>query len=170
MKVNKISGNFHVAPGQSYKSNNQHVHDLDIFKFASNFNMSHTIHYLGFGSKFPGVVNPLDETTKIWTHEGAPMYQYFIKIVPTVYQYRSGKILDTNQYSATDYERHLHAGANHAIPGVFFNFDFSPIRVTYREGSHTFAHFLTNVCAIVGGVFTIASMIDSIIFYWFKIK
>ena len=38
------------------------------------------------------------------------------------------------------------------------------MRVIYRQSSLTVLQFLTSVCAIVGGVFTVASLIDGFIY------
>ena len=46
------------------------------------------------------------------------------------------------------------------LPGVFFNYELSPIRVRIEEKRRPFLHFLTRVCAIVGGVFTIMGVVD----------
>jgi endoplasmic reticulum-Golgi intermediate compartment protein 1 len=40
----------------------------------------------------------------------------------------------------------------------------SPITVEYREHRQPLYHFITTVCAVVGGTFTVAGIIDSIIF------
>ncbi len=48
--------------------------------------------------------------------------------------------------------------------GVFFMYDLSPIMVKFTEKQRSFAHFLTSVCAIVGGVFTVAGIIDSLVY------
>lgn len=47
--------------------------------------------------------------------------------------------------------------------GVFFNFDISPMLVIQKEERKSFTSFLTGVCAIVGGIFTVASIIDGAI-------
>lgn len=51
--VNKVRGNFHIAPGQSFQQANMHVHDLKEYTEGASdghaFDMSHTIHYLKFG-------------------------------------------------------------------------------------------------------------------------
>lgn len=47
--------------------------------------------------------------------------------------------------------------------GVFFNFDISPMLVIQKEERKSFTSFLTGVCAIVGGIFTVASLIDGAI-------
>lgn len=40
-----------------------------------------------------------------------------------------------------------------------------PLQVQYREEYKSFTHFLTSVCAIVGGVFTVSGLIDSFIYH-----
>ena len=47
------------------------------------------------------------------------------------------------------------------LPGVFFNYDISPMMVIYSEVRKPFTSFLTGVCAIVGGIFTVAGMVDT---------
>lgn len=37
--------------------------------------------------------------------------------------------------------------------------------VQLTEYKHSFAHFVTNVCAIVGGVFTVAGMLDGMLYH-----
>lgn len=49
-----------------------------------------------------------------------------------------------------------------SIP-VFFNYEISPLMVIHRETRQSFAHFLTSTCAIVGGILTMAGLIDSFV-------
>jgi hypothetical protein len=44
------------------------------------------------------------------------MYQYFIKVVPTQYNYLNGTLLETNQFSVTQHERVISAGMQ-GLPG-----------------------------------------------------
>lgn len=83
------------------------------------------------------------------------MYQYYIQVVPTDYNYRNGKKLVTNQFSVTDHMRKLDSRQGRGLPGVFFFYDVSPIRVRIVESRRSFTSFLTSVCAIIGGVFTV---------------
>ena len=46
---------------------------------------------------------------------------------------------------------------------MFFNYEISPLMVIHREERQSFAHFLTSTCAIVGGILTMASLIDSFV-------
>eukprot|EP01120_Amphizonella_sp_Union-15-10_P011390 TRINITY_DN480_c0_g1_i1.p1 TRINITY_DN480_c0_g1~~TRINITY_DN480_c0_g1_i1.p1 ORF type:complete len:386 (-),score=71.43 TRINITY_DN480_c0_g1_i1:13-1170(-) len=162
--VNKVAGNFHFAPGKSFQQNHMHVHDLGVFK-SGGFNMSHTINKLSFGIEFPGLVNPLDGVSKSWNAEGSPMYQYFIKIVPTIYRSMSSSVISTNQFSVTEYVKKLDQDDGHGLPGVFMVYDLSPIMVRFTETQKSFAHFLTGICAIIGGVFSVAGIIDSFVYH-----
>jgi len=141
---------------------------LEIFKLTSAFNLSHTINRLSFGTDFPGIINPLDNAVKIWSKDGSSEYQYYVKVVPTVYEDLNRNILNTNQYSVTEYERQVVTDNNQGVPGIFFNYDISPIRVIFKETKKSFAHFVTGVCAIIGGIFTVAGIIDTLIYHSLK--
>merc|ERR1712108_132591 len=93
------------------------------------------------------------------------MYQYFIKVVPTVYTDLSGHTIQSNQFSVTEHLRYSEVGNLQFLPGVFFYYDLSPIKVTFTEEHISFLHFLTNMCAIVGGVFTVSGILDSFVFH-----
>jgi len=160
--VNKVAGNFHFAPGKSFQSHSMHVHDLQPFPLTT-FNISHNIHRISFGKEFPGIINPLDGITNV-IREGSGMYQYFVKIVPTIYESLGGEIINTNQFSVTEHFRKIDDPSKGGLPGVFFMYDLSPIMVKFSERTKSFAHFLTSLCAIIGGVFTVAGIIDSLIY------
>ncbi|KAI3978513.1 hypothetical protein MKX01_015688 [Papaver californicum] len=163
LEVNKVAGNFHFAPGKSFHHSNVHVQDLLAFQ-KDSFNISHKINKLSFGEYFPGAVYPLDGVQ--WMQEMPNgMYQYFIKVVPTVYTDISGHTIQSNQFSVTEHFRGAEFGQSRSVPGVFFFYDLSPIKVTFTEGHVSFLHFLTNVCAIVGGVFTVSGIVDSFIYH-----
>jgi len=175
--VNKVAGNFHFAPGKSFQQQHMHVHDLQPFK-QGLFNVSHNINRLSFGQDFPGIVNPLDGVIKDNQYSSG-MYQYFVKVVPTIYENLDGVKVFTNQFSVTENFRPIetlidektpqqpaHGSSDHegGLPGVFVMYDLSPIMVKFTERSRSFTHFLTGVCAIVGGIFTVAGLIDSLIY------
>jgi endoplasmic reticulum-Golgi intermediate compartment protein 3 len=167
--VSKAAGNFHFAPGKSFQQHHMHVHDLQPLS-SDSYNLTHTINQLSFGHNYPGLVNPLDGVSKRTDDAYASMFQYFVKVVPTVYQSADGQLIKTNQFSVTEHYRPIdksggeHGGAGHGLPGVFFMYDLSPIMVHVTEHSKSFGHFLTSVCAIVGGVFTVAGIIDSFVY------
>ncbi|RVX69956.1 hypothetical protein B0A52_05791 [Exophiala mesophila] len=213
IRVNKVVGNFHIAPGRSFSNGNMHVHDLNNYfesPVEGGHTFTHEIHSLRFGPQLDGEgaqkwsdhhhADPLDANLQE-TDEVAFTYMYFIKVVSTSYlplgwdEDRSLKkhssladliplgmqgkgagsqgSIETHQYSVTSHKRSL-AGGNDAaeghkerlhahggIPGVFFSYDISPMKVINREvRPKTFASFLTGVCAVIGGTLTVAAAID----------
>lgn len=164
LEVNKVAGNFHFAPGKSFQQSHVHVHDLQAFG-GQKFNISHHINHLSFGNDYPGIVNPLDGM-----HEPAEqlqmMYKYFVKIVPTTYTSINRETLYTNQFSVTKHAQSAGGRLGEGgLPGVFFIYELSPMMVKYTEKQRSFMHFLTGVCAIVGGIFTVAGLIDAMIYH-----
>ncbi len=106
-------------------------------------------------------------------------------MVPTTYEFAGGLALDSCQYSVTDQFKSAHdPSKGFVLPGVFFIYDISPIKVKFTEKTTSFTcaaappaaaraassrppltrlgpggggrYFLTSLCAIVGGVFTVA--------------
>ncbi|KAK3087487.1 hypothetical protein FSP39_006571 [Pinctada imbricata] len=153
LEVNKVQGNFHFAPGKSFQQHHIHVHDLQAFG-GQKFNISHSIHHLSFGTDYPGIVNPLDNTLQSAEHDSM-MFSYYIKVVPTTYVKVDGKTLYTNQYSVTKHSKVVGGSTGETgLPGAFFIYELSPMMVKYTEKRRSFMHFLTGVCAIIGGVFT----------------
>jgi hypothetical protein len=43
-------------------------------------------------------------------------------------------------------------------------FAFTIVQVRITDTSSSFMHFVTNVCAIVGGVFTVSGIVDTFIY------
>lgn len=213
IRVNKVVGNFHIAPGRSFSNGNMHVHDLENFlssPIEGGHTFTHHIHSLRFGPQLEDAKaskwsdhhhsNPLDGHKEA-TDQTAYNYMYFIKVVSTSYlplgweekQSRqhhsylsdlvplgmhgksSGDVgsIETHQYSVTSHKRSLSGGTDAAeghkerlhayggIPGVFFSYDISPMKVINREARpKTFTSFLTGICAVIGGTLTVAAAID----------
>ncbi|KAG9238344.1 endoplasmic reticulum-golgi intermediate compartment protein-like protein 3 [Amylocarpus encephaloides] len=214
LRVNKVIGNFHIAPGRSFSNGNMHVHDLNNYfetPVTGGHQFSHQIHHLRFGPQLPEELtkklgkktnlwtnhhlNPLDDTEQI-TAEPAYNFMYFVKVVSTsylplgwekqtssdaandyvgigAYGHQNDGSVETHQYSVTSHRRSLNGGddaaeghkekihARGGIPGVFFSYDISPMKVINREErSKTLNGFLTGLCAIIGGTLTVAAAVD----------
>ncbi|KAG0171221.1 Endoplasmic reticulum-Golgi intermediate compartment protein 3 [Apophysomyces sp. BC1034] len=170
--VNKVKGNFHIAPGSAFQSSTMHIHDLQSFLAGAPdghaFDLSHSIHSLKFGpdtddtNDVVALTNPLGGTVKT-TDQVRTMYQYFLKIVSTELQPLNGPSTFTNQYSITQNERVLDDHAT-GLPGVFFLMDISPMLIIYRESRPSLTSFITGVFAIVGGIFTVAGLVDRVMY------
>ena len=97
LRVNKVVGNFHIAPGRSFTNGHVHVHDLaNYYKTPVPHTMEHIIHQLRFGPQLPDEIsnrwkwtdhhhtNPLDGTEQKTT-DPKFNFMYFIKVVSTSY-------------------------------------------------------------------------------------
>jgi len=159
--VNKVSGNVHVALGHSVIRDGKHVHEFNVADVSDGFNTSHEIHSITFGDYVPGVLSPLDGTTKI-VKQGAFMFHYYIKLVPTVFTNRWGDEAYTNQYSVTDSAHNvmMRNGDLTGLPGVFIVYDFSPFLMRKTEKVKPWSYIFTSICAIIGGIFSIASLVE----------
>jgi hypothetical protein len=96
MEVARVTGTLHIAPLQK-KAAAQLQRQVDAGKgaagkdgkdaaFVSAFNVTHQIKRLSFGKDYPGQTNPLDG---VWQHSpsGAAVARYFLKVVPTTYEF-----------------------------------------------------------------------------------
>ena len=64
IRVSKVKGSFHFAPGASFEIQGIHAHDLSEYqKHKGTWDFSHIIHSLSFGES-PTFSNPLDGTVK----------------------------------------------------------------------------------------------------------
>jgi hypothetical protein len=171
MTVNKVSGNIHIAIGQSKKQRTSHIHSFTAEDLRV-FNCSHTINSLTFGKEYPGMVDPLMGSTAI-VNDNQALVQYFISVVPTVYKSLNGDELYTNQYSVN--KKHhdldlLHSKHDHShtdsgkLPGVFFIYDLSPFLVEVVQTKIGVGRLFVSLCAITGGVFTITGIVNSCLF------
>nr|ODO02415.1 COPII-coated vesicle component Erv46 [Cryptococcus depauperatus CBS 7855] len=155
-------------------------HIIHKFRFGGDLTEKEEIKTLPLEQKWRdklGLKDPLQDI-KAHTEESNYMFQYFIKVVSTNFVSLNGEEISSHQYSVTQYERDLRMGnspskdahghmTSHGtlgIPGVFINYEISPMKVIHTELRQSFAHFLTSTCAIVGGVLTVASLVDSFIF------
>lgn len=151
--VNKVPGNFHIA---THSSKNK----------PAGYNFNHEIHDLYFGEdindldlKVPGNRTSLaGKKTDNSDHQLS--YDYTLKIVPTVYTDITKKTKFGYQYTATSKAFRNTRG----MPAIWVRYEITPITVKYTEKKKPLYHFLTTICAIIGGTFTVAGMIDSMIF------
>merc|ERR1712039_742554 len=156
-----VSGNVHVALGRSTIRDGKHVHEINMMDVSDGFNTSHEIHEITFGDHLPGLISPLDGTRKIVKH-GAFMFHYYVRLVPTMFTSRDGQDLYSNQYTAAGSARNVmvRKGELSGLPGVFFVYDFSPFLMHKTERVKPWSYIFTSICAIIGGVFSIARLVE----------
>jgi len=174
MVLQRASGHFHIAPHKvmhqgAMQAGLLTLRDLLSFTF-DQFNITHTVNSLTFGEPFPGVTYPLDgQTRKLQDTHG--MHQYYIKVVPTTYTKLGGKhVIESNQYSVTEHSRHLSPTSDRGLPGVYFYYEISPVQAAFEERRTTrsLARFVTSVCAIVGGLYTVMGLVEKLVASYLK--
>ncbi|KHN36716.1 Protein disulfide-isomerase 5-4 [Glycine soja] len=160
------------VPGNLIFSARSNAHSFD----ASQMNMSHVINHLSFGRKvslrvmsdvkrlIPYVGSSHDRLNGrsfINTHDlGANVtMEHYLQIVKTeVITRKDYKLVEEYEYTA-----HSSVAQSLHIPVAKFHLELSPMQVLITENQKSFSHFITNVCAIVGGIFTVAGIMDAIL-------
>ncbi|XP_078157159.1 protein disulfide isomerase-like 5-4 [Carex rostrata] len=167
--VKKVPGNLVI----SARSNS---HSFD----SSTMNMSHYVSQLSFGRRLSAEmlyqIKRLAPLTgdghdrlagkSYITHDGESnaviTIEHYLQLVKTEVvtkrASRERKLLEEYEYTA-------HSSLVHSthIPVAKFHFEPSPMQVLVTEVPKSFSHFITNLCAIIGGVFTVAGILDSIL-------
>ncbi|KAH6786418.1 PDI-like 5-4 [Perilla frutescens var. hirtella] len=165
VRVKKVPGNLIISARSA-------SHSFD----ASQMNMSHVIYQFSFGKKItPRVMsdmkrllpdlggshdrlnglsyisNPSDSNANV-------TIEHYLQVVKIEVMTGSHKLVEEYEYTA-------HNSLVHSleIPVAKFHYEPSPMQVLITENSQSFSHFITNVCAIIGGVFTVAGILDSIL-------
>ncbi|CAM9888677.1 unnamed protein product [Choristocarpus tenellus] len=153
-------------------------HEMRRGKFAKQgANVSHVVHELGFGPEQAGrgwlqgwgqgqEQDPLRGTVQV-SELGPGQMIYNLKVVPTSLQPLHGHEVDTYTYSvgfaSLSEAAALSQEASLQWLGVLIAYDFSPVMVKYTETRRSLLEFLTSVCAIIGGVFTVSGMLVQIL-------
>ncbi|KAI3702962.1 hypothetical protein L6452_28716 [Arctium lappa] len=163
--VKKVPGNLIISASSG-------SHSFD----ASQINMSHVISTFSFGSEITSMMmndmkrlvpylgggrNRLDGkeyTTKPESHANVTI-EHYLQVVKTEVLGLSNQLIEDYEYTA-----HTSLIQAHSIPVAKFHLEFSPLQVLITENPKSFSHFITNLCAIIGGVFTVAGILDSILY------
>ncbi|KAG6392073.1 hypothetical protein SASPL_146281 [Salvia splendens] len=165
VRVKKVPGNLIIS-----------AHSVSHSFEASQMNMSHVISQFSFGKKitprvmsdfkrllphFGGshdrlnglsyITNPSDSNANV-------TIEHYLQLVKIEVMTKSYRLVEEYEYTA-------HSSLIHSpqVPVAKFHFEPSPMQVLITENTKSFSHFITNVCAIIGGVFTVAGILDSVL-------
>ncbi|XP_071730210.1 protein disulfide isomerase-like 5-4 [Rutidosis leptorrhynchoides] len=160
------------VPGNLIISATSRSHSFD----ASLLNMSHVISFFSFGSSVTPMM--MSDIKRLGPYLGAGhnrlngqaymtrledranvTIEHYLQVVKTEVKGLSYQMIENYEYTA-------HTSMIHAqnIPAAKFHLEFSPMQVLITENRKPFSHFITNLCAIIGGVFTVAGILDSILY------
>jgi len=160
LNVSRVPGNFHVEARSS-------EHDLS----PTMANLSHVVHHLQFGetldsallSKLPTkhqfLMRPL-KGRKFIAEKLHSAPQHYIKVVTTLYEFPRES--DIKAYQLATQNRNADYPEDE-IPEAKFSYDLSPISVIVSQRGKPFYSFLTSLFAIIGGTFTVISLLDGVV-------
>ena len=88
-----------------------------------------------------------------------------MEVVPTTYEDINQSKFYVNQFTSNGNEV-----VTNMLPAVYFRFNFSlsrfdlsPITVRYWQYKENIFHLLIQICAIIGGIFTVTGIIDALV-------
>ncbi|KAJ7948470.1 protein disulfide-isomerase 5-4-like [Quillaja saponaria] len=165
VRVKKVPGNLIISAQSG-------THSFDV----SQMNMSHVISHLSFGKRIS--YKAMNDAKRLIPYIGGShdrlngrsfinhrdvgsnvTIEHYLQIVKTeVITRRAYKLVEEYEYTA-----HSSLAQSLYIPVTKFHFELSPMQVLITENQKSFSHFITNVCAIIGGVFTVAGIMDSLL-------
>lgn len=94
------------------------------------------------------------------------------QVVPTKYRSLNSDQpeIQSNQYSVTEHMSHLAPGSGRGLPGIYFHYEVSPIHAVFEEKRGGTLRFLTSICAILGGMYSVMGLVDGIVGFLIKIR
>ncbi|CAL9041429.1 unnamed protein product [Musa banksii] len=169
VRVKKVPGNLVISAHSG-------AHSFD----PSQINVSHVVSQFSFGKKLS--LRMLSELKRLTPYLGGShdrlmghsyitnrdhvnanvTIEHYLQVVKSeVVSRRSSqelKLLEEYEYTA-----HSSLVDSLHIPVAKFHYEPSPMQVLVTEVPKPLSHFVTNICAIIGGVFTVAGILDSIL-------
>lgn len=166
--VKKVPGTLHFvakAPGHSFDH--------------SAMNLSHSVGYFYFGNKpSPRRRKALEKyhplgLTENWSDKLASTdfyspnqlatFEHHMQVVLTSIEPRhhnSEARFDAYEYTV---HSHMYNPEFEQTPSAKFSYDMSPVQIVVTEKPKALYHFITTLCAIIGGVFTVAGILDGVV-------
>jgi len=165
-----VSGLLHVqrAPGMLKI---QAMSDSHEFNWET-MDVSHVINHLSFGpflsehawqvlpAHIAASVGALDDKVFSSDQHIPTTHEHFVKVVRHEVTPPSGAKDPVVSYGYVAHSNNIQKAGE--VPTIRLNYDILPIVVNYAEKRQAFYHFITQLCAIVGGVFTVAGIVASL--------
>mmetsp|Transcript_56784 Transcript_56784/g.133047 ORF Transcript_56784/g.133047 Transcript_56784/m.133047 type:complete len:475 (-) Transcript_56784:90-1514(-) len=166
-----ISGLLHVqrAPGMLKIQAVSGSHDFN----WETMDVSHMVNHLSFGPflseqawmvlppHIAASVGALDDRSFTSDQHVPTTHEHYVKVVRhEVSPPSSWKVDPVTSYGYVVHSNNIQKEGE--VPTLRLNYDILPIVVNYAEKRQAFYHFITQLCAIVGGVFTVAGIVASL--------
>ena len=181
LQIEKVQGNVHI----SFHSVRMIMNVLlnrypDMFE---KLTLSHKLGYLKFGDTtntakilskygYNEHTSFYKEDMPDYKYSKKPNFDYFIKIIPFLFKEENGYQKDdimAYQYSLSSQDRNINNNDEDLnLPVITLSYDFSFLTMQIILEKKSFLHFLTHICAIVGGVYFIFTILSRILISCFE--
>jgi hypothetical protein len=156
--IPSVPGSFHIGFGKNHEVSasgpQQHQH---MFLTIERTNLSHRIGHIWFGDN---IRTPLNRSEMIIQKDNVYMLLYSLQLVP--YTYPNGK--HGFEVLADFTKVNMERMRTKAIPGIVFEWDFSPLQLTTKTETTPTIHLVSHVLGIFGTFFVFVRWIDRISF------
>eukprot|EP01039_Chlorochromonas_danica_P007538 gene7538-8336_t len=176
LMVNRVPGNFHLEMRSKHHNINPTV-----------ANLSHIVHHLSFGpvltttatrrlSQLPTKYFDVAHTHRLdnrfyMSEDLHQAFHHYIKVVSTTLdlggRHSGNNTLLAYQMVASSQVMHYE---EQDIPQARFAYDISPMSVQIETKGRPWYEFITSICAIIGGTFTVMGLISGLLSILFKPK
>lgn len=171
VNIPKAPGNIHISFHPFGHIWNSLRHEADELK--QKLKLSHRFTFLHFGNVDAEVLNHFGMNLITFDRLGAlpnflyddslVNYEYYVKIIPYLLQDKDkGTQNIVYQYSLL-YKVIEYDEQRDKMPYLMLHYDYSPITMRLLLYHMSLAHFLTKICAIIGGIFTVFSILNQIL-------
>ena len=152
LTVNKVKGNFHIAPGINTK-NNPYSHAIgpEILSFP----ISHKIDRIRFGPHIPKTSNPLRNIKRM---NKFPLVTYIYNCIVTPIKYIKG-----GKEIRRGYEYTVLQMTHTSLPMIIFDYSFTPYTIVVTMNQKSILTFISSSFGVMSGVFAIASIIEMLL-------
>jgi len=174
VRISRVPGHLRVRAASETHSFNMRVmnvsHHVDRLLFSSLVETPRLRHVL-----------PLEQRSGLLAssykmHQELATLKHYLKVVPFQYAFLDGETQHTYLYKANYNEykpRKLewYEGAADAyvdttlVPNAVFHYDISPVMVVMREETQSFSSFITRICAVIGGIYTVVGLLDNVLYH-----
>uniref|UniRef100_A0A7S3Z2G6 Thioredoxin domain-containing protein n=1 Tax=Lotharella globosa TaxID=91324 RepID=A0A7S3Z2G6_9EUKA len=161
----------HKVPGRmqfSLKSD-QHTFNREFVNFT------HQVHHLSFNdvpeteSEMEAIMldHEIQDKVSKWlsqvftSHTKHTTHEHYLKVVEYEYKNRGFGYARANRIYEHSISSHSYATDAH-LPAVKFHYDLSPLQVTVEYKSRPWFSFITMVCALIGGAWSVMSVVNDV--------
>jgi thiol-disulfide isomerase/thioredoxin len=174
VSISRVPGTLRISATSESHSFNTRVmnvsHHVDRLLFSS-FGETHRLRH----------VLPLEQRSGLLSssykmHQELATLKHYLKVVPFQYAFLDGETQHTYLYKANYneykprklewYEGQADAYVDTDLtPNAAFYYDISPVMVVMREETQSFSSFVTKICAVIGGIYTVVGLLDSVLYH-----